>query len=238
MKLAEVAALLSAIWFNWLALLSAVFGVALTISSAFTKRSSAKRILLCFGLIALFLTPILVWRDEYRRATALAQKGPKLNPVITTSRGFENKEGVVVFVLLTVSNIGQAPTTATSFRMKIHPPRLYELRPLAPTFYDPAKVTNEKTNEVFIFERKDSIFEKMAEPIPPGAVRRGWAMYSVKGLPYADLVGAQITVTVNDVHGGKYSASYKMTGDLGAPVQPGITYPAVEPVLPKNLNHK
>jgi len=233
----EIGALLSAIGGNALSLWSGILGVAFTVLSVFQK-DTLKRPMLVFGIIGLFLSPVLAWRDEYRQRSTLTRivedRRPKLVGEIETYRGYENADGIIIFVLVSVSNIGQVSTTAQGFRMTLKLPRFDDHSPHSPSFYDDMKIENRFTQQVDIYNRSDSVFEKMKDPISPGAIKRGWLMFRVTALRYVDTYGGTIAITFLDTQRQGYAIeSEKMTGkpNLGSNKQPA--FPGIEPLIPK-----
>ena len=231
----EIAALISTIWGNVVSLWSGVLGVGFTVISVFSTRRNLKKPMLILGLLGLFISPIFAWRDEHRARSELAkkldEKTPKLVAKIDTSRGYEFSDGIRIFLLLSVRNVGMVPTTVHSFSLILYPPRLYQMGPFQPIYYDELRMVNPSSNLEYLFTRKDSVFERMVDPIPQGAIRRGWVAFHVKGLRYVDTHGGHLTITFKDVLDQKHSATLKMQGGLETP-SPTVAFPGIEPVLP------
>lgn len=68
----EVIELFTAIWSNWVSLLSGILGIIFTVISIWWPNPNPplKRIALILGLLSLFLSPVYAWRDEYRARQA------------------------------------------------------------------------------------------------------------------------------------------------------------------------
>jgi hypothetical protein len=83
----EITALLWAIWNNGISLLSGVLGVVFTVLSVFFPDKQKRYFIIC-GIIALLLSPIVAWLDEYRAHRSEAQRLTQEKKTLTEQ--FEN----------------------------------------------------------------------------------------------------------------------------------------------------
>ena len=84
---------------------------------------------------------------------------------------------------------------------------------------------------------RNSLDRRMASPISPGEIRRGWGMYRIKGLRWIDVYQGTFAVSFKDTLDSVYSAvSSKMSSEPNSsgPMQ---IFPGIKPTV-RNYDHK
>ncbi len=123
----ELVALFWAIAGNTVALLSGIVGIALTVWCVFAPQSPARNALLVAALVALWLSPVLAWRDQYRqwleadtKVRELSEHRPNLSGQVEQlmSHTLQPSGQFQLVVWMLIKNTGELPSMASQFQLE------------------------------------------------------------------------------------------------------------------------
>ena len=230
---AELVALLSAIAGNAAALVAGIFGIILTAVGAFGISTSAKWAFIATGLAAIFVSPVLAWRDEYRQGAQnradiqelktqldeLAQ--PKFEVGISQALSIYDTESNQTQVILSLSVINSgAPSAALGWSAHYTSPTLDSdvrfVQPIEPVVF-------RAKNEAGIkFDASQNIVSKI-DVIQRGGILPGRTLIVFSGNHVDELSAGRgsITISVHDYKQKLYHAVFIGRGSEHLRFQPG-----------------
>ncbi|HEX8136449.1 MAG TPA: hypothetical protein VF544_02555 [Pyrinomonadaceae bacterium] len=214
-------AFILAVLSNWVALMS---GGIISVSLALWERHRKKNIpsKWYWALIAFFfvlLATFLAWRNERATLTqtqkeladAKKQKDFSLNGQIEKviiDEGADVK-GAQIFLLLSVRNIGDRPSIAEKYKLRIETVNFQDSGE-AQTI-DKEYSLMDKTEKIIV-RPEESLIKKTNSPIPVGQRESGWLRFVVPHVKPDSIrqLSVNFTVFFTDVSGKAYSADYHL----------------------------
>jgi hypothetical protein len=222
---------LSALYADWVGLMSGIASLILTVTGFFQKEDQRRRLFWILALLCFLIASVRIWTSEHHLRVQLEDHNPHLNALVRHAfLHYYDNNAAVLLVLLEIGNPGDKPSVARDFTLTLRTGSAQAL------VHHPNSALNFELGPASNNTRMVVLGEELLQhrcsttPIISGAVSIGWLLFDIRGHPEGEVLHASITF--KDILDQPHSISLKEiqkvpplppTGTMLG--YPGITYP-------------